>query len=87
MLWVIRLLFNYTTHITACETDFDLLTKRGNSMFKAKCPYKHKYELVNWLMKFSNDNGIKTTRTRINKRSVKQLRWLYYNLPSIMSGR
>ena len=56
-------------------------------MFKAKCPYKHKYELVNWLMKFSNDNGIKTTRTRINKRSVKQLRWLYYNLPNIMNER
>jgi len=52
-----------------------------------KCPYKHKYELVNWLMKFSNDNGIKTTRTRIKKRSVKQLRWLYYNLPNIMKSR
>ena len=39
------------------------------------CPYKYKYELIKWLLSFTN----KFTRARANKMSMGQLRWLYYN--------
>ena len=54
-------------------------------MYNNHCPYKYKHELVNWLVKFCDNNNIKTTKTRVNKRTIKQLRWLYYNLPGIVA--
>ena len=39
------------------------------------CPYKYKYELVKWLLSFTN----KFSRGRVSKMSIKQLKWFYYN--------
>ena len=44
------------------------------------CPYRYKYQLVNWLLSFTN----KFSKTQANKMSMRQLYWLYYNSHKII---
>jgi hypothetical protein len=45
-----------------------------------KCPYKYKYELVDWLIRFDN----RITKACANRKTKRQLYWLFYNLPSLI---
>ena len=48
-----------------------------------KCPYKYKYEFVNWLCDW--DKNI--TKSQANNKSIAQLKWLFYNAPKLKRKR
>ena len=58
-------------------------------MYNNYCPYKYKYELVNWLFNFLKNHpkyaDTNINKSAINRKSIKQLRWLYYNLPDLLN--
>ena len=54
--------------------------QRGDYM---RCPYRYKYQLVDWLCKFDK----RITRANANRKTIKQLYWLYYNLPELINSK
>jgi len=48
-----------------------------------RCPYRYKYQLVDWLCKFDK----RITRANANRKTIKQLYWLYYNLPELINNK
>ena len=41
----------------------------------SNCPYKYRYQLVDWLLSYTN----RFTKAQANKLSIKQLYFFYFN--------
>ena len=51
------------------------LLSREEAITMSYCPYKYKYELVDWLISFTD----RFTKAEANRLSIKQLYYFYYN--------